>query len=75
MKTRADDVLASFEYIGKVVQFKRRNAMDFNSLQQLPTYGYIIERYLTLMKEKPKTLPSKQETVLSEINKGVRGVL
>ena len=66
METRADDVLASFKYDGKVVQFRRRKAMDLNSLQQLPTYGY--------MKEKQKTLPSKHEIVLSEINKEVRGV-
>ena len=45
----------------KSVKLYKCDILDLIKAQQLPTYRYLIERYLTLLKEKPSNLRQKKE--------------
>ena len=78
MNTRSDDVFKEFSYKSKdgeqEVLFKRRTRLDLSVVQQLPTYHYIIERYLTLLAEKKRNLPHKHDVVLTELTNEIRDI-
>lgn len=59
--TRSGDILL------KLVDdiFKKRQLLDLSRVQQLPTFKYVIERYLTMKNELPKTEKDKENKVIS----------
>ena len=63
METRKQDRLCSF---GGMAFFKR-TTMNLNVVQQLPSYRYFYERFLTLNKSLPKTMKGKTKTVVMEL--------
>ena len=64
METRKDNNLAC---LGEITFNKRRDPLDLSKAQQLPTNRYVIERYLTSMKDKPLRLKNKKDTVVHEL--------
>ena len=60
-KTRKDDILFK---LGEV-EFKRREMLDLEKVQQLPTYRYVIERCFTIKDTLPPREPKKENAVLS----------
>ena len=60
-KTRKDDILFK---LGEV-EFKRREMLDLEKVQQLPTYRYVIERCFTIKDALPPREPKKENAVLS----------
>ena len=70
METRKDDNLAC---LGKITFNKRRGPLDLSKAQQLPTNRYVIERYLTSMKDKPLRLKNGEyDTILSNLALKIR---
>ena len=58
----------------KDVKFKKITVLDLTRYQQLPSYKYLIERYLTLLNEKPKTLLKKKEVVIKGLADEFRSI-
>ena len=63
MNTRKYDELFTLD--GQT--FKKENPLNLDVLQQLPTEQYVINRYLTLLSQKPLRLPKKKEIVVNEL--------
>ena len=58
----------------KSVKLYKCDILDLSKAQQLPTYRYLIERYLTLLKEKPSNLRQKKNVVISELVRELRSI-
>ena len=73
METRLGDKLDDIEIGDQKLEFYRREQMDCTKCVQIPTYKYLIERWLTLKNEysKPLLIPhlaTKIEMICREIN-------
>ena len=70
MNTRKSDILIE---LGDLV-FRKEPRLDLTVLQQLPTYNYVYNRYLTLSSEKPLRLPRKNAIVVNELAEELRDI-
>ena len=66
---RKSSTLAEFISEKFDVRFTRREKLDLSRVQQLPTYRYVIERYLTVSNEFPSNLKNKKDKAITELTK------
>ena len=66
---RKSSTLAEFISESFDVRFTRREKLDLSRVQQLPTYRYVIERYLTVSNEFPSNLKNKKDKAITELTK------
>ena len=70
MNTRKSDV---FFRLGEI-SFRRQSRMNLEVLEQLPSYQYVYNRYLTLASEKPLRMPQKTGIVINELAEELRDI-
>ena len=70
MERRSDSLL----YEVNEIEFYKCETLDSSKVQQLPTYRYVIERYLTLCGEKPSNLKDKKLVVTTELVNELRSI-
>lgn len=74
MDTRSSDILSRFVFDGVELTFQKQEKLDLTRAQQLPTHKYVIERHLTMVKEKSRTLPDKLNILMSELTTELRDI-
>ena len=67
--SRSKSILAEIKCDLFEIQFTKLEKLDLSKIQQLPTYKYVIERYLTISTGLQQNLRKKQDTVLTELTK------
>ena len=63
MDTTSSDFICKLGYC----ELKSLDPLDPKKAQQLPNCRYVVERYLTIMKEKPLRMKNKKDIVLNEL--------
>ena len=69
MERRSCDIYDVFEFGEEVIQFKRQSRLDLTILQQLPTYRYVIERFITIKKDNQNIKGHNKKTAIIEVSK------